>query len=155
MSAIRIAVIPGDGIGREVVPVAVEALRAAVALDAVEISFDESPWGCAYYQSRGVMMPEDGLEVLRPYDAIFLGAVGDPRIVPDHVSLWGLLIPIRRGFHQSINVRPARFLPGMRGPLRDPGDFDLLVVRENSEGEYSQIGGHQVERHRPYDAVLG
>ena len=86
-------------------------------------------------------MPADGLDMLRPYDAIFLGAVGDPRIVPDHVSLWGLLIRIRRGFHQSINVRPARFLPGMRGPLLDPDGFDILVVRENSEGEYSQIGG--------------
>jgi tartrate dehydrogenase/decarboxylase/D-malate dehydrogenase len=87
------------------------------------------------------MMPADGLDNLRPYDAIFLGAVGDPRIVPDHVSLWGMLIRIRRGFHQSINVSPARFLPGVRGPLLDPGDFHLLVVRENSEGEYSQIGG--------------
>jgi len=87
------------------------------------------------------MMPADGLDILRPFDAIFLGAVGDPRIVPDHVSLWGLLIRIRRGFHQSINVRPARFLPGMRGPLLDPDGFDMLVVRENSEGEYSQIGG--------------
>lgn len=141
VSAIRIAVIPGDGIGQEVVPVAVDAVRAAVALDGVEATFDEFPWGCAYYQRQGVMMPEDGLDLLRPYDAIFLGAVGDPRIVPDHISLWGLLIRIRRGFHQSINVRPARFLPGMRGPLRESGDFDILVVRENSEGEYSQIGG--------------
>ncbi|MFI5259338.1 MAG: tartrate dehydrogenase [Candidatus Limnocylindrales bacterium] len=141
MENFRIAVIPGDGIGQEVVPVAVEAVRVAAAPDNVGLVFDEFPWGCAYYRSEGVMMPEDGLKTLRQYEAIFLGAVGDPRIVPDHVSLWGLLIPIRRGFHQSINVRPARFLPGMRGPLRDPQDFDILVVRENSEGEYSQIGG--------------
>jgi tartrate dehydrogenase/decarboxylase/D-malate dehydrogenase len=137
----RIAVIPGDGIGQEVVPVAVEAVRAAAAPDSVRLAFDEFSWGCAYYRSEGVMMPEDGLDTLRKYEAIFLGAVGDPRIVPDHISLWGLLIPIRRGFHQSINVRPARYLPGMRSPLRDPQDFDILVVRENSEGEYSQIGG--------------
>ena len=141
MTGLRVAVIPGDGIGKEVVPVAVEAVRPAAAADSIELAFDEFPWGCAYYQREGVMMPDDGLEVLRPYDAIFLGAVGDPRIVPDHVSLWGLLIRIRRGFRQSINVRPARFLPGMRGPLRDPRAFDILVVRENSEGEYSQIGG--------------
>jgi tartrate dehydrogenase/decarboxylase/D-malate dehydrogenase len=138
---LRIAVIPGDGIGQEVVPVAVEAVRAAAALDGVGLAFDEYPWGCEYYRDEGVMMPGDGLETLRRYEAIFLGAVGDPRIVPDHVSLWGLLIPIRRGFHQSVNVRPARFLPGMLSPLRDPQDFDILVVRENSEGEYSQIGG--------------
>ena len=138
---IRIAVIPGDGIGQEVVPIAVEAVRAALRPDRVRLTFDDFPWGCEYYRIHGAMMPEDGLETLRQYKAIFLGAVGDPRIVPDHISLWGLLIPIRRGFHQSINVRPARFLPGMKSPLRDPHDFDILVVRENSEGEYSQIGG--------------
>lgn len=141
MKQFRIAVIPGDGIGQEVVPVAVEAVRVAAAPDNVGLAFDEFPWGCAYYRREGMMMPEDGLETLRHYEAIFLGAVGDPRIVPDHISLWGLLIPIRRGFHQSINVRPARFLPGMRSPLRDPQGFDILVVRENSEGEYSQVGG--------------
>lgn len=141
MSAIRVAVIRGDGIGQEVVPIAMECVTAALSPDGVELVADEYPWGCAYYQREGRMMPDDGLEQLRPYDAIFLGAVGDPRIVPDHISLWGLLIRIRRGFHQSVNVRPARFLPGMSGPLRDPDDFDVLVVRENSEGEYSQIGG--------------
>jgi tartrate dehydrogenase/decarboxylase/D-malate dehydrogenase len=138
---VRIAVIPGDGIGQEVVPVAVEAVGLAAALEGCRLSFEEFPWGCAYYLREGVMMPSDGLEILRPYDAIFLGAIGDPRVVPDHVSLWGLLIAIRRGFHQSINVRPAKFLSGMRSPLRDPADFDFLIVRENSEGEYSQIGG--------------
>lgn len=138
---LRIAVIPGDGIGQEVVPIAAQSLRAALTPDGVTVTFDEFPWGCAYYQREGVMMPANGLELLRPYDAILLGAVGDPRIVPDHISLWGLLIRIRRGFHQSINIRPARFLPGMRSPLREPGDFDILVVRENSEGEYSEIGG--------------
>jgi len=141
MDEIRVAVIPGDGIGQEVVPVAVEAVRLATQPDHVKLMFDEFPWGCEFYRTQGTMMPADGLERLRQYGAIFLGAVGDPRIVPDHVSLWGLLIPIRRGFRQSINVRPARFLPGMKSPLREPQNFDILVVRENSEGEYSQIGG--------------
>ena len=86
MSAIRIAVIPGDGIGQEIVPVAVDTVRAAVAFDGVEATFDESPWGCAYYQRQGVMMPEDGLDLLRPYDAIFLGAVGDPRVVLERIA---------------------------------------------------------------------
>jgi tartrate dehydrogenase/decarboxylase/D-malate dehydrogenase len=102
---------------------------------------DELPWGCDFYLREGRMMPEDGLATLRACDAIFLGAVGDPARVPDHVSLWGLLLRIRRGLGQSLNVRPARYLEGMPCPLRDPGGFDLVVVRENSEGEYSQVGG--------------
>jgi tartrate dehydrogenase/decarboxylase/D-malate dehydrogenase len=142
MRQVRIAVIPGDGIGREVVPVAVDLLRAITEAGGnARLSFDDYPWGCDYYLREGRMMPEDGLEVLRCADAIFLGAVGDPAHVPDHVSLWGLLLPIRRGFAQAVNIRPARFLEGMPTPLRDPGSFDLIVVRENSEGEYSQIGG--------------
>ena len=141
MRTVRIAAIPGDGIGQEVVPIALAALQAACAPDGVQLVVNEFPWGTAYYLREGVMMPDDGLEILRPYDAIFLGAVGDRRLVPDNISLWGLLIRIRRGFHQSINMRPARFLPGMRSPLVDHGNFDLMVIRENSEGEYSQIGG--------------
>ena len=142
MRQIRIAVIPGDGIGREVVPVAVDLLRAVTEAGGnARLSFDEYPWGCDYYLREGRMMPADALDRLRPADAIFLGAIGDPARVPDHVSLWGLLLPIRRSFAQVVNIRPARFLDGMPTPLRSPGSFDLLVVRENAEGEYSQIGG--------------
>jgi tartrate dehydrogenase/decarboxylase/D-malate dehydrogenase len=139
---IRIAVIPGDGIGREVVPVGVGLLRAVTELGGkARLQFEEYPWGCEYYLREGRMMPDDGLDLLRSADAIFLGAIGDPEKVPDHVSLWGLLLRIRRGFGQALNIRPARYLEGMRSPLRDPGAFDFVVVRENSEGEYSQVGG--------------
>jgi tartrate dehydrogenase/decarboxylase/D-malate dehydrogenase len=146
MPARRIAVIPGDGIGREVVPIGVELIRQALAVDGgVDLELEWFPWSCTYYLAEGRMMPPDGLDRLRTFDAIYLGAVGDPGLVPDHVSLWGLLIAIRRGLGQSINVRPARFLEGMRSPLRDPASFDLVVVRENSEGEYSQEGGVEGE----------
>lgn len=139
---VRVAVIPGDGIGAEVVPVAVGALKTLTASRRdVEFQFEEFPWGSAYHTREGAMMPRDGLETLRGFDVIFLGAVGDVRLVPDDVSLWGLLLRIRREFHQDINLRPARLLEGMPSPLRDPLPFDMLVVRENSEGEYSEIGG--------------
>jgi tartrate dehydrogenase/decarboxylase/D-malate dehydrogenase len=142
MTARRIAVIPGDGIGREVVPVGVDLLRAATARTGeAELAFEWFDWSCERYLREGSMMPADGLDQLEPFDAIFLGAVGDPRRVPDDVSLWGLLIAIRRGLGQTLNIRPARYLDGMRSPLREPGAFDLVVVRENSEGEYSQVGG--------------
>jgi tartrate dehydrogenase/decarboxylase/D-malate dehydrogenase len=142
MRDVRIAVIPGDGIGREVVPVATDLLATVTQLGGhARLVREEFPWGSDFYLREGRMMPEDGLATLRPYDAIFLGAVGDPPRVPDHVSLWGLLIAIRRGLSQVLNIRPARFLEGSPGPLRDPGGFDLVVVRENSEGEYSQVGG--------------
>ena len=137
----RVAVIPGDGIGQEVVPVAVDLLRRATDGVPPGLQFTEFPWGCDHYLETGRMMPEDALETLRGFDAVFLGAIGDPARVPDHVSLWGLLLAIRRGFQQSLNLRPARYLPGLPSPLRDAGGFDLLVVRENSEGEYSRIGG--------------
>jgi tartrate dehydrogenase/decarboxylase / D-malate dehydrogenase len=137
----RIAVIPGDGIGKEVVPVAVELLRTATVGEPRGLEFVDFPWGCDYYLASGRMMPEDALETLRTFDAIFLGAIGDPARVPDHVSLWGLLLAIRRGFHESLNLRPARYLEGLPSPLRDPTGLDVLVVRENSEGEYSRIGG--------------
>ena len=138
----RIAVIPGDGIGKEVVPAAQRVLDEAGRL--FGFGFDWAPfdWSCERYTRSGRMMPEDGLDQLREFDQIFLGAVGYPG-VPDHVSLWGLLIPIRRGFQQYINLRPIKLLRGIDSPLRKvpEGGIDFLVVRENNEGEYSEIGG--------------
>jgi tartrate dehydrogenase/decarboxylase / D-malate dehydrogenase len=138
----RIALIPGDGIGREVVPEGVRALKALSNRFQFAMEFTEFPYSCERYLKTGAMMPEDGLEQLRPFDAILLGAVGDPQ-VPDHVSLWGLLIPIRRSFDQYVNLRPVRLLPGIRSPLagRTAQDIDFVIVRENTEGEYSQVGG--------------
>jgi tartrate dehydrogenase/decarboxylase/D-malate dehydrogenase len=138
----RIAVIPGDGIGKEVVPEGQRVLEAAARRFGFELAWTEFDWSCERYAKTGRMMPEDGLEQLRPLDGIFLGAVGFPG-VPDHVSLWGLLIPIRRTFRQYINLRPVRLLPGVRSPLagRTPADIDMVIVRENNEGEYSEIGG--------------
>jgi tartrate dehydrogenase/decarboxylase/D-malate dehydrogenase len=137
----RIAVIGGDGIGPEVVQAGMRVLRAAAQGDtALELEFTEFPWGCEHYLEHGRMMPEDGLETLSEFDAIYLGAVGWPT-VPDHVSLWQLLIPIRRAFDQYVNLRPARILRGVESPLRDPGALDVTVARENTEGEYSDSGG--------------
>ncbi|WRP17195.1 tartrate dehydrogenase [Carboxydochorda subterranea] len=139
----RIAVIPGDGIGLEVVPAGMEVLDAAASVDGTfQMRYETFPWSCRYYHETGRMAPPDFLEQLRGYDAIFLGAVGDPS-VPDHVSLWGLLLPIRRTFRQYVNLRPARLLRGVPTPLagRGPADIDFWVVRENNEGEYSNMGG--------------
>ncbi|MDN3354620.1 tartrate dehydrogenase [Actinomadura sp. DC4] len=136
----RIAAIPGDGIGREVLPAAQRVLDAAASRYDVRLSWEELPWSCAWYAEHGAMMPADGIDRLRETDAIFVGAIGHPR-VPDHVSLWGLLIPIRRAFDQYVNLRPARLLPGLASPLRDCGRFDVAIVRENTEGEYSDVGG--------------
>lgn len=138
----RIAVIPGDGIGREVVPAAQEVLDVVAAAHDVAFTWTEYDWSCERYARTGRMMPEDGIEQLREHEQIFLGAVGFPG-VPDHVSLWGLLIPVRRAFHQYVNLRPAKLLRGLTSPLRavPDGGIDILVVRENSEGEYSDIGG--------------
>ena len=138
----RIAVIPGDGIGKEVVPEGIRVLEAAGRRFGFTFEWTTFDWSCERYVKTGSMMPDDGLEQLRKFDAIFLGAVGFPG-VPDHVSLWGLLIPIRRGFQQYINLRPVRLLPGARSPLagRGPADIDMVIVRENCEGEYSEIGG--------------
>lgn len=138
----RIAVIPGDGIGREVVPEGIRVLEAAGRRFGIRFTWDTFPWSCEYYAQHGQMMPEDGLAQIRQHDAIFLGAVGFPGVA-DHVSLWGLLIPIRREFRQYINLRPVRLMPGIRSPLagREVGDIDYWVVRENNEGEYSEIGG--------------
>jgi tartrate dehydrogenase/decarboxylase/D-malate dehydrogenase len=138
----RIALIPGDGIGLEVVPEGVRALERLAARFGFRMEFETFPYSCEHYRRTGAMMPEDGIERLRPFDALLLGAVGAPG-VPDHVSLWGLLIPIRRGFDQYVNLRPVRLLPGIRSPLsgRGAADIDFVIVRENTEGEYSQIGG--------------
>jgi tartrate dehydrogenase/decarboxylase/D-malate dehydrogenase len=142
MSKYKIAVIAGDGIGKEVVPEGIRVLEAAGRRFNISFSWHEFPWSCETYTRTGRMMPEDGIEQLRGYDTIFLGAVGFPG-VPDHVSLWGLLIPIRRLLHQYVNLRPVRMLKGMVSPLkgRKPADIDFMIVRENNEGEYSQIGG--------------
>jgi tartrate dehydrogenase/decarboxylase / D-malate dehydrogenase len=137
----RIAAIGGDGIGPEVIESGIRVLEAATeGDDASPLSFTRFPWGCEYYLQHGRMMPEDALETLAGFDAIYLGAVGWPT-VPDHVSLWGLLIPIRRGFDQYVNLRPARLLRGVESPLAKPGSLDVTVVRENTEGEYSDSGG--------------
>ena len=138
----RVAVIAGDGIGREVVPEGIVALEAAARRYGFALEWREFDWSCETYAKTGRMMPEDGLDQLRSFDAVFLGAVGYPG-VPDHVSLWGLLIPLRRNFQQYINLRPVRLLAGVDTPLkgRAPGDIDFYVVRENNEGEYSEIGG--------------
>ncbi len=140
--AYRIALIPGDGIGLEVVPEGVRVLHELAGRYKFAIEFAEFPYSCDYYTTHGVMMPADGLDRLRRFDAILLGAVGSPG-VPDHVSLWGLLIPIRRSFDQYVNMRPVRLLPGIKSPLagRTAKDIDFVIIRENTEGEYSQIGG--------------
>jgi len=140
----EIAVVAGDGIGKEVVPEGLNVLEAVGAAFGIGFRFRHFDWSCETYKTTGRMMPEDGIARLRDHDAIFLGAVGFPG-VPDHVSLWGLLIPIRRQFDQYVNLRPVRLLPGIKPPIRDrnPGDIDFWIVRENSEGEYSQIGGRQ------------
>lgn len=138
----RIALIPGDGIGKEVVPEGVRALEALAAQYNFQVEFTEFPYSCDYYLKHGEMMPKDGIQILADFDAILLGAAGYPS-VPDHVSLWGLLIPIRREMQQYVNLRPVRLLPGISSPLanRDSQDIDFYVVRENNEGEYSEIGG--------------
>ncbi|MHA6799432.1 tartrate dehydrogenase [Bounagaea algeriensis] len=138
----RIALIPGDGIGREVTPAACAVLDAVGARHGLSFGYDEFDWSHERYRELGAMMPDDGLARIRQHDAVFLGAVGDPS-VPDHISLWGLLIPIRRNFRQYINLRPVKVFDGVDSPLRHAAadDVDLVVVRENVEGEYSEIGG--------------
>jgi len=142
----KIAVIPGDGIGNEVVPEGMRVLEAAGVKHAIQLDWETFPWSCEYYAKHGRMMPDDGLQQIRRHDAIFLGAVGFPG-VPDHVSLWELLVPMRRGFDLYVNLRPVRLMPGIQSPLagRKQGDIDFWVVRENTEGEYSAIGGRIFE----------
>ncbi len=146
MSKYDIAVIPGDGIGPEVIDAGLQVLEVLGAKHRIEFTWHRFPWGCEYYTREGSMMPADGLDRLRNHDGIFLGAVGFPG-VPDHVSLWGLLIPIRRAFDQYVNMRPVRLLKGIRSPLvgRSADEIDFIVVRENVEGEYSKIGGRLYE----------
>ncbi len=139
----RIAVIPGDGVGPEVVDLALEVLAAAVE-DEPDFAYETTtfPWGSSYYRETGAMMAPDALDQLASFDAIFFGAVGSAE-VPDHVTLWGLRLAIVQGFDQAISLRPAKLLPGILGPLADrgPEDVDVVVVRENTEGEYSGVGG--------------
>jgi len=147
MKKFRIAVIPGDGIGREVMPEGLRVMEAAGRRFGVEWKFDEFDWSCDYYAKHGRMMPEDWFERLSGFEAIYYGAVGWPASVPDHVSLWGSLIQFRRRFDQYVNLRPCRLMPGIPSPLagRKPGDIDFIVVRENTEGEYSSVGGRMFE----------
>ena len=155
----RIACIPGDGIGKEVIPAGqavLEALAAAMrsgGSDDFDFQFTRFDWGGDYYRQHGVMMPQDGLDDLRPMDAILFGSAGDPHI-PDHITLWGLRLKICQGFDQYANVRPTRILPGIDGPLKrcGPKDLDWVIVRENSEGEYAGVGG-RVHQGHPIEAA--
>lgn len=141
---LKIAVIPGDGIGKEVVPEGLRVLETVAGRHGIDMRFDEFEFSsCDYYQKHGVMMPEDWKAQVEGHDALFFGAVGWPDTVPDHISLWGSLIQFRRQFDQYISLRPARLMPGVPSPLagRGPGDIDMWIVRENTEGEYSSVGG--------------
>lgn len=140
MKTYSIALIPGDGIGPAVTDAALKVVEAAARGSGFAVTGTRLPWSCDYYLETGAMMPEDGIEVLRGHDAILLGAVGWPAKVPDSISLHGLLLPIRKAFRQYANIRPHRLLPGVEGPLRK-SEFDILCVRENTEGEYSGAGG--------------
>jgi tartrate dehydrogenase/decarboxylase/D-malate dehydrogenase len=143
-NSLKIAVIEGDGIGREVMPEGLRVLEAAARKFDISFKFDDFDFAsCDYYLKHGQMMPDDWKEKVGSHDAIYFGAVGAPDVVPDHISLWGSLIQFRRDFDQYVNLRPVRLMPGVPSPLanREPGDIDFLVVRENTEGEYSSIGG--------------
>lgn len=151
----RLAVIPGDGVGKEVIPLGIAAMRRAGELTgSFAIAATDLDWSCERYARVGAMMPADGLRVLADHDAIYLGAVGYPG-VPDHVSLWGLLIPIRQGFDQYVNLRPIRVLDGIASPLRNGTSktVDMLCVRENTEGEYSGVGG-RVHQGTPNESAV-
>lgn len=153
MKSYRIAAIPGDGIGTEVIAAGLEVLRAVAGRQGFALEVEHFDWGSERYLETGAMMPADGLAQLRPFDAIYFGSAGDPR-VPDHVSLWGLRLAICQPFDQYANVRPARVLPGIESPLRgiQPGDLDWVIVRENSEGEYAGSGGRA---HQGHDHEVG
>ncbi|MDN3986637.1 tartrate dehydrogenase [Zwartia vadi] len=149
MKTYRIAAIPGDGIGKEVIPEGQKVLQAIAAKDqSLKFEFESFDWGGDYYRQHGVMMPHDGLEALRNKDAILFGSAGDPHI-PDHITLWGLRLKICQGFDQYANVRPTRILPGIDAPLKrcTPEQLDWVIVRENSEGEYSGVGGRAHQGH--------
>jgi tartrate dehydrogenase/decarboxylase/D-malate dehydrogenase len=136
----RIASIPGDGIGKEVIAAGVEIVLALSKLESFQVSFEHFDWGSERFLKTGAYIPDGGLEKLKTFDAIFFGAVGSPD-VPDHISLWGLRLPICQGFDQYANVRPSRVLPGVESPLKNGKDIDWVIIRENSEGEYSGSGG--------------
>ncbi len=140
-----IALIPGDGVGIEVIREGKKVLDTVCELDgSIRFDYEEFDWSCTYYLKHGKMMPDDGLDILKKFDAIYLGAVGYPN-VPDHISLWGLLMPIRQRFQQYINLRPVRLLRGLTSPLEQVKELDFVVIRENNEGEYAQIGGRMHE----------
>ncbi|MEH6643015.1 MULTISPECIES: tartrate dehydrogenase [Halomonadaceae] len=144
----RIAIIAGDGIGTEVMPEGIRALEATAKRFNIELEFTTFEFGsCDYYLEHGKMLPDDWFEQLKGFDALFYGAVGWPDKVPDHISLWGSLLQFRRQFDQYINLRPCKLMPGIKSPLagREPGDIDFYVVRENTEGEYSSVGGKMFE----------
>ena len=144
MKEYNIACIPGDGIGKEVVPEGVKILKEAAQKHQFKINFEEYDFAsCDYYEKHGKMLPDDWQEKLKKHDAIFFGAVGDPERLPDHISLWGSLLQFRREFDQYINLRPVKLFPGVNPPLanKKPGDIDMMIVRENTEGEYSSVGG--------------
>jgi tartrate dehydrogenase/decarboxylase/D-malate dehydrogenase len=147
MAIHRIAVIAGDGIGKETVPEGLRVLEAVGRRFGIEFEWQEFDWSCDYYLKHGRMMPENWFETLSPLEAIFYGAVGWPEKVPDHISLWGSLLQFRRRFEQYVNLRPCKLMPGIATPLanRKPGDIDFVVVRENTEGEYSSVGGRMFE----------
>ncbi|MBS0451493.1 MAG: tartrate dehydrogenase [Proteobacteria bacterium] len=148
MKTYKIATIPGDGIGKEVVPAGQQVLQAVAAGSGFGFEFEDFGWGGDWFRAHGVMMPADGLDALRDKDAILFGSAGDPHI-PDHITLWGLRLKICQGFDQYANVRPTRILPGIDGPLKrcSPQDLDWVIVRENSEGEYSGVGGRAHQGH--------
>ncbi len=143
MAAHKIAVMAGDGIGKEVMPEGVRVLEKAAAKFGIGLDFQTFDWSCDYYAEHGRMMPDNWFDILKPFEAVYYGAVGWPATVPDHVSLWGSLILFRRQFDQYVNLRPCKLMPGIPSPLanRKPGDIDFVVVRENTEGEYSSVGG--------------
>jgi tartrate dehydrogenase/decarboxylase/D-malate dehydrogenase len=146
-------VIAGDGIGQEVIPAGIDVVKKAAAACGAKVEFTEFPWGCDYYTKHGRMMPEDGFDRLQDFDAIYLGAIGDPS-VPDHIAVWQLILPIRQRFDQYVNLRPMRLVEGVTTPLanRRPADIDMVCVRENSEGEYGGIGG-RVHAGRPNESA--
>src|SRR5947209_6669989 len=147
MARHKIAVIPGDGIGKEVVPEGLRVLDAAARRFGIELQLDHFDWSCDYYARHGSMMPSSWKELIGQHDALYFGAVGWPATVPDHVSLWGSLLKFRREFDQYINLRPAKVFAGVPCPLagRGSGDIDFMIVRENTEGEYSPVGGVMFE----------
>jgi tartrate dehydrogenase/decarboxylase/D-malate dehydrogenase len=149
----KVAVIPGDGIGQEVIPVSLSVLETVAAKCGFALDVTEFPWGCAYYAKHHRMMASDAFEQLAEFPVIYFGAVGDPS-VPDHVAVWELILPLRQRFDQYVNLRPMRLFPGVTSPLanRGPTDIDMVCVRENSEGEYAGIGG-RVHAGTPYEAV--